>query len=67
MERPPEAPKYALVLWPDAFDHTVPSCTLLECLEDAVARGALVIGREFEHEAPEVDTNLQSNPRRADE
>lgn len=47
MGRAPEPPKYALVLWPDAYDKTVPSCILLECLEDAVARGAILIGKEF--------------------
>lgn len=37
---------FAFVMWPDAFDKTVPSCIYLVGLPDALARGAVVIARE---------------------
>lgn len=44
----PEAPRFALVLWPDAYDPTVPSCIRLDGVPDAVARRAQLIAVEDE-------------------
>ncbi len=44
--REPRPATFAFVMWPDAFDPTVPSCIYLVGLSDALARGAVVIARE---------------------
>jgi hypothetical protein len=41
-------PRHALVMWPTPFDPTLPSCIYLSSVDDAVARGAVVIAREWE-------------------
>lgn len=43
---PPKPPTFALVLWPDAYDKTLPSCIYISGLEDARQRGGLVIAVE---------------------
>lgn len=42
----PKAPKWALVLWPDAHDPGLPSCIHLEGVPDALARGAVLVAQE---------------------
>jgi hypothetical protein len=44
--RAPYVPRFAMVVWPDALDQTLPSCIYLDGVDDAVKRGALLIGRE---------------------
>lgn len=59
--RAPEVPRYALVVWPDAYDGTLPACITLDGLEDAVWRGATVIVREDDvicGRVPVVDRDL---------
>jgi len=46
MGRRHEAPRYALVRWPDAYDPTVPSCIELDGVPAALARGALLVASE---------------------
>lgn len=42
----PESPRWALVLWPDAYDGTLPARVPLDGLQSAIDRGAVVIARE---------------------
>ena len=42
----PDRPRWALVVWADAYDQTLPSCVPLEDVPVAVARHAVVIARE---------------------
>lgn len=61
-----ELARFALVRWPDAFDPTVPCCITLDAVNDAVARGAILVGREWDiagDGVPVIEPG-QSNPRR---
>lgn len=61
-----ELARFALVRWPDAYDPTVPCCITLDAVADAVARGAILVGREWDvagDGVPVIDP-AQSNPRR---
>jgi hypothetical protein len=56
MRRPPEHPRFALVVWPN---NTI-GCLFLAAVPDAVARGALVFARED----AELMTRVPFNPPR---
>lgn len=48
-----EAARFALVLWPDVIaptesNRTYPSCITLDGVEDAIRRGAELIGKEWD-------------------
>lgn len=45
-----DVPRFGFVLWPNdgVHDPTLPCCITLDALPSAVARGAIVIGREDE-------------------
>lgn len=59
--RPPDLPRYALIVWPDAYDQTLPCCITFDGLPDAQKRGAVVIAREDDEtcgRVPVVDRDL---------
>lgn len=47
--------RWALVLWPDAYDQTLPSCIPLSDLPNARQRHAVIVGCEFESEGVPVE------------
>ena len=64
--RVPYLAKYVLVRWPDAHDMTLPSCITLDALPDALARGAVHVGREWDIAEYLISSRetWQSGPRR---
>lgn len=59
--------RFAFVLWPDAYDKTLPCCITLDAVDAAVQRGAVLLEREWDYIAGDVMPAIdpaQSNPRR---
>jgi hypothetical protein len=61
-----QAARFALVRWPDAYDMTLPCCITIEVVDEAIRRGAILVGREWDviDDGIDVSEPLHSNPRR---
>ena len=61
-----EAPKYALICWPDAYDQELPCCIHLESVKGAQMKGAVLIAVE-DCELTAVQVDRFNPPRVVDD